>query len=82
MKRISPAAGYGQQIRPRAFTLIEIMAVLAIIGMLTALTVAAVQMAREAGRRLQGASNLRQFGLALANYATALGSFPLGYGGQ
>ena len=64
---------------PRAFTLIELLVVLSIIGLLAGLLIPAVQGAREAARRAQCVSNLRQIGIAMNGYAADNGMFPPEY---
>jgi prepilin-type N-terminal cleavage/methylation domain-containing protein/prepilin-type processing-associated H-X9-DG protein len=60
------------------FSLVELLAVIAIVGLLVALLLPAVQASREAARRSQCASNLRQLGVGLLAYHEALGTFPSG----
>jgi prepilin-type N-terminal cleavage/methylation domain-containing protein/prepilin-type processing-associated H-X9-DG protein len=62
----------------RAVTLMELLVVLAIIGMLLGLLLPAVQKAREAACRATCANNLRQHGLALHLFENSRGCFPPG----
>ncbi len=58
------------------FTLVELVAVVAIIGLLVAIALPAVQHAREAGRRLRCSNNFRQLGVALAQHHAQHNRFP------
>ena len=61
-----------------AFTLVELLVVIAVIAILVALLLPAVQQAREAARRTQCKSNLKQIGLALQTYEESARVLPPG----
>ncbi len=64
--------------KSRGFTLIELLVVIAVIAVLIAMILPAVQRARESSRRSTCTNNLKQIGLALANYVTSNQVFPFG----
>jgi prepilin-type N-terminal cleavage/methylation domain-containing protein/prepilin-type processing-associated H-X9-DG protein len=66
----------------RGFTLVELLVVIAIIGVLVALLLPAVQAAREAARRAQCQSTIKNLALAVLNYESARTTLPVGFVSQ
>lgn len=82
----SPRAGSGgscvaeHRLRRRGLTLVELLVVIAVIGILVALLMPAIVTARSAARRAQCANNLKQLGLAVHSYHARNDSMPSYWG--
>jgi prepilin-type processing-associated H-X9-DG protein/prepilin-type N-terminal cleavage/methylation domain-containing protein len=74
MRRKFPVSAAG---RP-AFTLIEMLVVIGIIGILVGMLMPAIQSARESARRTQCVNNIKQIGVALAGFEATAGRYPAG----
>lgn len=64
--------------RSNAFTLVELLVAITVIGVLTAILLPAVNAAREAARRISCTNKQRQVGVAITNYETSFRKFPAG----
>jgi prepilin-type N-terminal cleavage/methylation domain-containing protein len=74
----SHSSGQARRSSSRGFTLVELLVVVAIIGILVGLLLPAIQAARESARRVDCTNRLRQMGLAIHHHVDSLGVFPTG----
>jgi prepilin-type N-terminal cleavage/methylation domain-containing protein len=70
------------QTQRRAFTLVELMVVIAVLGVIVGIMLPAIQAARESSRAASCRNNLKQIGLALANYEAVFKHYPTGAEGR
>jgi prepilin-type N-terminal cleavage/methylation domain-containing protein/prepilin-type processing-associated H-X9-DG protein len=77
--RASSERKMSKRTRRSGFTLTELLTVTAVVTVVVALTIPAIQRARESARQLQCKNNLKQVGLALHNYHEAFGTLPSGF---
>lgn len=76
---IAAARMAGQKAKPQGFTIVELLVVIAVIGMLLSLLLPAIQHAQESARKAACKNNLRQIALATKMYDDAKRRFPHGY---
>lgn len=62
--------------RRLAFTIVELLVAMAIVALLSALLISAIQSSRESARRLSCANNLRQIGVALHSHHGVRRAYP------
>jgi prepilin-type processing-associated H-X9-DG protein/prepilin-type N-terminal cleavage/methylation domain-containing protein len=79
VKHIRDGSRSGAAPPPAGFTVLELLAALAVVGVLLAVVLPALSAAREAARRAECTNHLKQLGLALHNYEDSFRCFPAGW---